>query len=216
MIRRFVTSLVLLVVGGLLALDLVATSVVNHDLASRAKTSTGATAASASLAPFPVLYHVLAQGEVPRVNVRLSGVPVGRLRIHTVSLALSKVDVSRRRLVLNRRVAISSIGRAAITAEVTSADLSHAIGQPVRVASNGEIDVTVAGVVVPVSPRLEGDSRLVVDVAGFSVLDVNLAAIPLLSDCRFGLHASPGELHLSCTMQPVPASVVNALSHSAG
>lgn len=208
-------GLLLLVVVGLLAFDLVATSIADHDLASRAKTSTGATAASASLSPFPVLYHVVAGGDVPRAKLRLTGVPVGPLRIHEVTLALSEVKVSRRRLIIDQRADITSIGRALVTADVTSADLSHAIGQQVRVTSNGEIDVKVAGVVVAVAPRLEGDSKLVVEVDGFSVLDVNLAAIPLVSDCGFSLHASPGQLQLTCTMNPVPSSIVNALSGSA-
>lgn len=205
-------GLVLLVVVALLALDLVATSVADQDLASRAKTSSGATAASASLAPFPVLYHVLAQGEVPRLNLRLEGVPVGPLRIHAVTLALSKVDVSRRQLVTDRRIAVTSIGRAVVSAEVTSADLSAAMGQQVRVTGNGQVDVHVAGIEVAVSPRVEGDSRLVIEVDGFSVLNLNLATIPLVSDCGFSLHASPGQLQLTCTMNPVPSSVVNALS----
>ena len=216
MIRRLLFGLLLLVVVALLAFDLVVTSVANHDLASRAKTSTGATAASASLSPFPVVYRALAEGEVSRVHLRLSGVPAGPLRIHAVTLALSKVDLSRRQLVVNRRVDVTSIGRAVVTADVTSADLSHATGQQVRVLSNGQVDVDVAGIVVAVTPRLEGDSWLDVEVDGFSVLYVNLSTIPLMSDCSFSLHATQGQLQLSCTMSPVPSSVVNALAAPAG
>lgn len=215
MIKRALVGLVVLAILALVA-DLVATSVADHHLASRAKSQTGATAASVSLGSFPVLYHVLAQGEVPSVDVDLSGVPVGPLRIHEVRLALTDVRVSRHQLIADRRIKVTSVERAAVTADVTSADLSAAVGRPVRVTGDGQVQVDVAGVEATVTPRLESNSELVIEVAGFSVLDVDLARVPVLSACSFALHPSPGQLALTCTVDPVPSSVVSVLSGSAG
>lgn len=156
--------------------------------------------------------HVVAQSQVPRVNVRLSGVPVGPLRIHQVSLVLSNVRFSRRQLVTDRRISLTSIERVAATADVTSADLSAAAGRRVQVMSNGQVQVDVAGIEATVTPRLEGGSELVIEAGGFPVLDVDLARIPVLSACSFGLHASGGQLQLTCTVEPVPSSVVTAFS----
>jgi LmeA-like phospholipid-binding len=214
-IKRVLFGLICLIVLAVAA-DLVATSLVDHHLASRAKSQTGATAASVSLGSFPVLYHVLAQGEVPSVDVDLSGVPVGPLRIHEVRLALADVRVSRHRLIADRRIDVTSVERAAVTADVTSADLSAAVGRPVRVTGNGQVQVDVAGVEATVTPRLEGNRELVIEVDGFSLLDVDLARVPVLSACSFTLRPSPGQLALTCTVDPVPPAVVSILSGSAG
>jgi hypothetical protein len=62
-----------------------------------------------------------------------------------------------------------------------------------------------------VTPRLEGDSELVIEAGGLSVLVAD-RRIPVLSACSFGLHASEGQLQLTCTVEPVPSSVVSAIS----
>jgi hypothetical protein len=129
-----------------------------------------------------------------------------------VSLVLSNVRFSRRQLVTDGRISLTAIERVAATADVTSADLSTAAGRRVQVMSSGQVQVDVAGVEATVTPRLEGGSELVIEAGGFPVLDVDLARIPVLSACSFGLHASGGQLQLTCTVEPVPPSVVTAFS----
>jgi hypothetical protein len=214
-VRRLLVGLVLVVIGALVAVELAGTAFVDHDLANQAQSSTGATGASVSMGPFPVLYHVLAEGRVPSVHATLSGVPVGPLRIHQVKLVLTGVSVSRGQLVSHRRIRVTSIRRAEVTAYVTSAELTAAVGETVTVTGGGNLDVDVAGIEVTVSPKLDDGSVLVIDVSGIQVLDVDLAKVPLLSACRFSLQVSRGQLQLTCNLEPVPPSVVQALSSGA-
>jgi hypothetical protein len=213
-VRRLILAAVV-VAGALAGLDLLARHVAETELASRAKAATHATAASAHIGSFPFLYHLLAQGSVPEVDLHLERVPVGPLRLHELTVVLHGVVVDRHALLTERRVELSRVASATAVVTATAADLSSAVGDPVRLPGANEVQVTVAGRPVTATVALAAGPTFLVDVAGRPVLSVDLAQSPLVPDCAMALEVLPGEVELSCTVAPVPHVLLAAISGAA-
>ncbi len=130
------------------------------------------------------------------VTVVDRGVPAGPLTLDSVKVEAHQIRFDRNVLFNAQKVHLTSISSATVT--VTT----HLTGLEQTVAS-------LIGAFVTVQP---GD-ELVVQVAGHTVFSYKLSNIPLIPDCPLQLQQIGGGYSLSCTVSPVPAPVLQALSH---
>lgn len=203
---------VLVLVAVLVGVDFGARVVAQGELASRAQKAAGARSASAGIGGFPFLGHLLLQGSVPHLDVRLTDVPVGTLELQSVDVVLTGTVVDRGALFSARQVRVDRITSGTATVTVTAGELSSAVGRTVLLPGGGQVVVEEAGRSLPATVRVLGGRVLEVLVAGVPVLSSDLASSPLVPACGLVLSVGLGELTVSCHVSPVPARVVQALA----
>lgn len=223
-LRRLLVCLVLLAVL-LVAGNEVATSIAESQLASRARFAARAASASATVGPFPVLAYILGQGRVPEVSVTLNDVSLAITRVlagrvldvpaQRLVLELHDVSVSRSDLVQHQDVVVTRIGSATATLTITAADLSAMVGLPVKLPGRGLIEIRIAGVTVTGSLEIAAGDHLVLLAAGRRVASLALRNGKFLSQCSLAIAFRAGKVVSSCTMSPVPQSLLDALGVAA-
>ncbi len=196
-----VAKRLLLVVAVLAAVvfgvDLAARSVTQSALADHVKKSTSAASVSAHINSFPFLWDAAVEGRVADLSVVARDIPAGPLRLDSVTVQAHQIRFDRKVLFNAHSVRLTSISSATVT--VTT----HLSGLEQSLAS-------LVGAVVTVEP---GD-QLVVRVAGHTVFSFQLSRIPLIPDCALQVQEQGGVYSFSCTVAPVPAEVLSALSQS--
>lgn len=200
------------VVVVLVGLDLGARALAQSELASRAKSASGAQSTSASISGFPFLWNLLVQGSISRVHLHLSEVPAGPLRLSAVDVQLTGTHIDRGALFSHRQVHVTSIDSGTASVTVSAADLSAAVGDPVSLPGQGRVLVDVAGHRVVGQVRVLDDRVLVLDVEGVAVLRSDLTVSHLVPACALAVSVGSGQLTVSCTVAPVPGSVVQAVA----
>ncbi len=221
---RWVIVLLVLVAAAFFGANELATSAAQTQLASRAQSATGAASASATVGPFPMLAHLLGQGTVPRVTVVLHDVafPVLQSTVpglphvlaQQVDVDLRDVHVSRSELIRSRKVVVTAIGSATISVTVTASGLSSEVGLPVTLPGAGRVRVSVHGLTAAGAFRIVDGDTVELIVGGAVVSSVALRKGNLLPACTMVLGYAPGQLTATCTMTPVPASIVAARAAS--
>lgn len=206
-----VLVLALLFIGA----NLLAAHVAGDEIASRAKQATGASSASASVGTFPVLYRFLANGSVPEVRVALTYVPVASLDVASIGVVLRGVVIDRGDLFAKREVRVKSIASARATVVVTAAELSSAVGRTVMLPGSGRVEVELASGTVAASVGITAGDVLVVSEAGVPLVRVDLATSPLVPACSMSLDVGAGQVEATCSVSPVPAKVLAAISGAA-
>jgi hypothetical protein len=209
--RGWLVAAVVVVVV-LVGLDLGARALAQSELASRAKSASGAQSTSASISGFPFLWNLLVQGSISRVHLHLSEVPAGPLRLSAVDVQLTGTHIDRGALFSHRQVHVTSIDSGTASVTVSAADLSAAVGDPVSLPGQGRVLVDVAGHRVVGQVRVLDDRVLVLDVEGVAVLRSDLTVSHLVPACALAVSVGSGQLTVSCTVAPVPGSVVQAVA----
>jgi hypothetical protein len=189
---RLILGIVILLVVALLVVDLLARSEAEKLVGNRVKSDTGAQTATVHMGWFPFLYDV-ALSKVPNVTVHATGVPVGGLRLTAVTVDAHQVELDHHVLWVHQKIQVASISSAQVTIVIDNAGLEAA--------------VHVTGAQVSVS-----DDRLAVSASGRELLAVNLSSNPLIPDCAFTATPTSDGYRLSCTIAPVPASLLTTLS----
>jgi hypothetical protein len=217
----FVVLLAVLFVAG----NEVATAVAESQLASRARVATGAASASATVGPFPVLAYLFGQGRVPDVSVTLNDVSFAAidavvrglpdLSAQRLVVDLHDVSVSRSGLVKHQDVEVTRIGSATATLTITAAGLSALTGLAVSLPGHGRVEVRLDGVTVTASLQIANGNTLVLRMGGRTVVSIRLRHGSILPACPMAVSFPRGLAVASCTMTPVPQSLVDALA-SAG
>lgn len=188
-------ALLVLIVAGLVALDYAARVGTENLIASDVQRSTHSTRATASISSFPFLYDIVVEGRIGRVTVTDTGVPAGPFRIDQVRLDASDVHFARRELLEQHTVRITEVGRATVTVVAKLSGLVSTLAN--------ELDVQVTAT---------GSDRIRVSAAGQTVATIDLTRIPLVPSCPIDVAHSGGTYTFSCTVSPVPPSVLAALS----
>lgn len=218
MIRRVFTVAVLtfaLVIGAIVVGADIGTRVfAQHQIADRAKASTGARSSAASISSFPFLYDLLVEGKANQVNVHLTEVPIGPLRISRVDMKANGVHLDVGYLVDHQKTRIKSIDSADARLTLTAADLSSATGVQVTVAGN-QVTASVAGVGIPVTVSVAGGHILTLDVEGHRLFSFDLDLSPIIPTCQMQLTTASDALTLECQVSPVPPAVIAAVSAAA-
>lgn len=218
MIRRLVYLLVIVLVAILVAIDFGVRYLADHVVADRAKHSTGAQSSSASISGFPFLYDTLGQGRVHGVKLHLSDVPAGPgLVLQAVDVDLVQVSIDKHRLWADRKVTVTAISRATGTIDVSAPELSAVAHRTVTVASGPDggnqllVDVG-AGRTVAATATIVNRQFLQVAAAGIPVIEVDLGRTPVVQDCQMSMRVTATGVEATCTMSPVPAAVIAAVS----
>jgi hypothetical protein len=209
-VTRIAVALAVLV-AVLVGADFAARAAAAHELATRAQTASGAQSASAAISGFPFLWDLVVDGTVQGVQLHLSNVPVGTLHLQEVDVSLVGTHIVRSALLDRRQVRVTSVDSGTATVIVTAAELSAAVGHTLSLPGGGEVLVDEAGVRVPATITV-GNDTLVVRVAGVALLDDDLSNNRLVPPCALSLQIGVGQLTVSCTMAPVPGSVVEAIA----
>ena len=202
-----VVAIVIVVIG-----DLVARTAAQDQLANRAQKATDAQAASATIYSFPFLFRLLVEGSVSQIDLHLSDVPVGPLRLSAVDLVAHGTTIDRAALFSQHKIRVLTIDSAKATVVVTAAELSSAVGMPMALPGGGRIEMEVSGIFVPASVQFLNGDVLQVRAAGALVLSEDLSQSPLVPPCALALTVREDKITASCRIQPVPSSVLAAFS----
>ncbi len=188
-------GVVVVIVGALAALDYAARVGTEHLIATDVKNSTHSESAQVSISSFPFLYHVVAEGRVDRIRVTDNGVPVGLLRLDQVRVDASRVYFARKELLQQHYVHLTKVGSATISVvtRLSTLESSLATDLGVQVAATSSDHVTIA-------------------VAGRVLASIDLTKIPIIPSCPLTVTHQGPTYTFSCTVSPVPQSVLAALS----
>lgn len=188
-------ALLLLVVAILVGADFAVRFATEDAIATDVHRSTHSQSASASIDSFPFLYDTIARGRVDRLEVTDRGVPAGPFRIDQIQVVASQVRFSRSQLLSDHKVDITAVARATfkVTARLTTLENSIATTLGARITATAS-------------------NQLVVSVAGRTVATIDLTRIPIVPLCPLNLAHTGDTYVLSCTVAPVPAPVLAALS----
>ena len=215
MIRRLFTVAILtfaLVAGALVVgADIGARVFAEHQIADRAKASTGASSSTASINSFPFLYDLLAEGKAKQVTVHLTGVPLGPLRISRVDLKASGVHLDVGYLVHHQKARVKSVDSADARLTLTAADISAATGVQVSITGN-QVTASLAGVSIPVTVGVTGGHVLTLNVEGHQIFNFDLDRSPIIPTCDMQLATANEAISLECRVSPVPPAVIAAIS----
>lgn len=187
--------LIAVVVGALVAADFLAKDATQNAIAKDVQRSTRSDGAGVTITSFPFLYDAAAEGRVDRVEVTDRGVPVGLLRLDSVTLVGSQVRFDRNLLLEHHTIHLTSVGSATISVSV---HLSSIVG---TVATSLGVEV------LP-----EGPGQIAISAAGRTVATIDLTRIPIIPACALQVGHSGDVYTFSCRVSPVPQSVLAALS----
>jgi hypothetical protein len=193
---RLALGLVILVVVALVVGNFWARSHAEHVVADRIKSSTGAQHVSVHIGSFPFLYE-LAVSKIDNVKVVADGVPVGPLRLSHVTVDARQVKVDHHFLIFDRKLRIVSIAKATVTIQIQQNELAS-------VARAVDASLSVVN-----------GHELVVTVLGHRVLSVDLTTSRLVPNCTLALTRATDGFDGSCTVAPVPPSLLSALNSRA-
>ena len=178
-----------------MVLDLVAKGVTERALADNVKKSTNAESAHVEISSFPFLWQVGVDGRLARIDLSADQVPIGPVRFERISLDARQVHFDRHQLLSERTVDITAVGQATMT---VVAQLSSLQG---TIAGDLGVDVT--------SPA---PGQVAISALGRTVTTIDLTRIPLVPKCPLTVTHSGSTYTFSCTVAPVPPSVLAALS----
>jgi len=207
---RLITPLVLLAVllGGA---DLGIRHWATNQVAARSRQATGAASASASISGFPFLYETLVQGQVHGITVHLTDVPAGPLVLQKVDVDMLGIHFDKSRLYHQRKLRLTGMDQATASVLLSAVELSTVTGRQITV-SGSQLILTVAGRAVPADAAISGGHTLVVRAGGVTVFSDDLSRSPLVPPCSMSLQIVPAGVQATCTMTPVPPSVLAAVS----
>lgn len=208
---------VLVVLGGLFeGADVLSRHVAQDTIATRAAAASGASTAAAQVSGWPLLWDFFVDDSVPSVSVQLQDVPIGRLQVETIDVTLDGVGVDGGQLVTERALRLTGIAAASVSATVDQSELSSAAGRTIEILPNGTIGVLDGGDLVTATIRIAAGDVLEVLQGGRDLLRVDFSEDRLVPRCgmRFAVQAAQGQVTATCTVSPVPASVLAALESS--
>lgn len=214
--------MLVVVVGALLAADVAARVWAESKLRERAAAYyPPSTAAAASIRSFPFLGRLLVLGDVPEVSVAMENVRPGVVVVRRLTLDMETVEVDRGKL-LRGRVRLVDVGRGRIEARIDGPSLARAAGVDLRFREGAiEIHKDVRGVDVFATARASMEENVV----RFEPTSVQGVGLPLeafavtyeipgpeLVPCRPTVRPVEGGLLVSCTVDEVPAALLQGAS----
>jgi hypothetical protein len=153
---------------------------------------------------FPFLWHLLAGGKVPAIEVRLLDVQGYGVGVSELRFTVDDLEVGR--AVLTGDVKVAEVGQVGFEATITEAEVRRATGIDVRLA---EGQATVAGRPVEVAVTLDG--RITMSSGGRAITSLPLPDSGLLP-CTPTVRPIAGALVGSCTADHLPALVLAAVT----
>lgn len=203
--RSLVTIIVLAAGLGVVA-ELIAPSLVESRIEEQVRAeSRGAARVEAEVDSFPLVTRLLVTEEVEEVEVTLVEVADVPVPLATVRFGLEGLVVDRSAL-LRGEVEIRDVATGLLEVEITAAQLSEALGAPVRLEP-GRVTVEVGG--EPLTAEVQaGPSELQLVVEGVGTESIPLPAE--LIDCEPMIAVADGRIVASCRISEVPSVLVRA------
>ena len=204
--RKLVAILIFLavLVVALSVADVYVRHRVEHDTADRIEQRVPGTHAAVHISSFPFVLRLAASGAVPHLTADVTGASVGGLSFADIHLDVRDLRIQRSSL-FQGDMRISSVKVAVVNATITQAAIDKVIKLPVTLGAG---TVGLEGVVVPVTPRIDGKT-IVITVAKLPTLRVVIPALALLP-CLSSASILPGALELSCTTSTIPPALASA------
>jgi hypothetical protein len=193
-LATFAVVIVALIVG----LDYGARYAVQRVVSDAVKSSAHARSASVSIHSFPFLYDLAVHSSVDRIDVVATSVPAGPITLDRLELVASGIKLESGQILQGKGV-IKSVSRADITVQTRLTSLE------------GTLARSVDAQVVP-----DGPGRLAVTAAGHTVTVIDLTKVALIPPCPLTVTHSGVNYTISCSVSPLPASVIAALDKRAG
>lgn len=184
-----------MVAAGLVGVDLAARYGTQQAVAAAVKRSTKAGSVTVSINSFPYIYDVLAEGRVDNIDVVAHHVPVGPLTVDQIELKGSQVRINRSDLFNHHSVHLESVGSATFSVVIDLPTIENTL------ATDLGVNVTASG-----------SNRIVISAAGRTIETIDLTKVPIVPDCPVQMVHSGDAYTISCTVSPVPQSVLDALS----
>ena len=178
-------------------LDFVTRDATQTAVAADVRKSTHAQGATVGIDSFPFLYDIAASGRLDRVDVTVTGVPVGAVRIDQIRLDARQVRFDRRRLLESHYVDITSVQQATISVVARLSNLQNTVAN--------DLGVQVSGT---------SSSDVVIAALGHQVATLDLTRIPIIPDCPLTISHRSDTYTFTCTVSPVPQTVLAALSRA--
>lgn len=195
--------------------DVLTRHVAEDTIAARAVKATGASGATSHISGWPLLYDFFVNDTIPSVSVHMQNVPIktsaATLTVEEVDVTLTHVGLSAGDLVGHRELRLTGISRADVRAVVTDGELSQAAGTTVEILPGGRIGVETSAGLQSATIQV-ADDVLVVSAGARELLRVDLTQDRLIPHCGMTTSASAGQFTATCSVAPVPPSVLAALS----
>ena len=192
-------ALLVVILGLLVAADVMAKRVAEEELATRVHTKAPeASDTSARIRSFPFLARLLF-GNVKEVDATVRDVTVEGVRFDFITVQLHGVELDREEFV-NRRIVLQGFERGEVRAEVGEDSLAEVLGLPIEL-EDGRASVVVAGQRLSASLSVE-DNQLVVGGIGVSLPALGIQA-PLLP-CVADAEVREDRVVLTCGFTDIP------------
>jgi hypothetical protein len=165
------------------------------------------------LVGFPFVGRILSSGSIERLSVTLHGLREGEIEVEHVHLVADDLVLDRTRLLEERVLAVTDVGRVRVRGRVTADMIARAAGVPVTI-EDGRASVTVHGQTLEASIALVGRTFML-SVAGVPPVILPLPAEQYLP-CEPELTLVDDGLELACSTTKLPAAVMDILGAGAG
>ncbi len=215
MIRRLgcLTFLVILVLG-LIAGDLYARHYAEDQLSKRiAAAVPGTSNVSASISSFPFLIKLL-NGQIPGLSAHAGPVTEGRVTFSSIDASLKGVRFDRTELLKNRRVSLLGLKSGRVSAVMTGAELSQALGGVPLTLTPGHVSAVIGGVQATATVSLV-NNQLRLQPAGLPLITLQIPTNNLLP-CAAEVTVGSDRITLVCVVTRVPDALLQAANRFTG
>ena len=210
MIRAGIVAAVLLFV--FVGLEVAARVLSQNWIAAQVRSQTGARGVSVHVDTFLYLPALITSGSIAEIRLNADLVPAGFTVLNRVSVDAHQVQVDRHWLLVHHQVHVTAIARARVTVEITAPEISAGIGYPLTLTDNNKLTAQVKGVTVPADISITEGHIVTVTSAGRLLGSVDLSTSQLVPKCDMTSDTGAQAITFSCTMAPVPASLIESLS----
>jgi hypothetical protein len=213
--RLFVILVVLgLILGGLAWADVRIRTVAEDEARARlAEAVPQAQRTEVEISGFPFVGRILLDGSIERLSLTLHDVREGGVEVERLQLVAEQIVLDRARLLEDRVLAVTDVGRVRVEGRVSAAMISRAAGVPVHF-KGGKASVTVNGQTVEASVSFVGNV-VMLWVVGFPPLSVPLPAHAILP-CQPEVRIADEYVELACSATELPAAVMDVLGKGTG
>jgi hypothetical protein len=192
--------LVALLVGALFLGDAAARHFAQNQVAERIDQAVPGSQSTVQISS-PFLIDLAFSGSVHRLTSQVSGVTADGVSFTSVDVEVDGVKISRSQLLFHRRLVISKITKAVVTAHISQLEVDTLANAPLTLG-NGVVTVTEDGVQATGQVTLVDNKLQVTGPAGLSVL-IPIPNLPVLP-CAANLQVVPGQLLVTCTTTTIP------------
>jgi hypothetical protein len=216
LIRRLgCLTFIVVLLAALVGFDLYARGYAQDQLARRiAVAFPGTHNVSASISSFPFLGRLAVAGEVSALSAHAGPVTEGRITFDSIDASLKGVRLDRTELVRNRRLQLLGLRSGRVSAVVTSAELSQALGGVPVTLLPGHVTVVVRGIPATASVALV-NNELRLQPVGLALITVQIPTNSLLP-CAADVTVGSGRLTVTCVVTRVPDALLQTANQYTG